>query len=193
MLSLTYQTTECVCVRVAVCELCQVLLAMSNVVRLGPWNFHAILGLSLYAQCRSTTIAQLTSSIIPVRSSAKELTQNQCFAGCELVKLRTYHSIKNECSMCHDPYTHILSCSHVGQWGRGSGSSTDVRVSAFIAFQVTVWSMNFKLQCFSQPSWHVSDCPILSVSLARLLSGHLVFEAHGRGSQVNVSVKLVGK
>ena len=150
-------------------------------------------GLSLYAQCRSTTIAQLTSSIIPVRSSAKELTQNQCFAGCELVKLRTYHSIKNECSMCHDPYTHILSCSHVGQWGRGSGSSTDVRVSAFIAFQVTVWSMNFKLQCFSQPSWHVSDCPILSVSLARLLSGHLVFEAHGRGSQVNVSVKLVGK
>ena len=132
MLSLTYQTTECVCVRVAVCELCQVLLAMSYL--LGPWNFHAILGLSLYAQCRSTTIAQLTSSIIPVSSSAKELTQNQCFAGCELVKLRTYHSIKNECSMCHDPYTHILSCSHVGQWGRGSGSSTDVRVSAFIAF-----------------------------------------------------------
>ena len=110
-----------------------------------------------------------------------------------LVKLRTYHSIKNECSMCHDPYTHILSCSHVGQWGRGNGSSTDVRVSAFIAFQLTVWSMSFKLQCFSQPSWHVSDCPILSVSLARLLSGHLVFEAHGRGSQVNVSVKLVGK
>lgn len=115
----------------------------------------------LHARCRSTTIDRLTSSIMSVSRSAKELPQNQmlCLIEFDLI-----------IQICHGPLCSNTFCAEA------------------VALRQTVsWSQPFAIDhCKFNRQCHFKFCQcmsvslalqVLSVSLALLLSGHLVLKS----------------